>query len=305
MSNFYRIYSYPMATGRRFKHIQFKRRRGNGERKSRGEHERDTKFDTSLSRTRRLVRDYILCNAFDYFCTFTFSSEKVDRFDYLACKKKITNLFKNYRQRYSPNFQYLLIPEFHEDGAIHFHGMIKGIREQDFVVPDFVPKRNVFTDELELVSNTRGYVSWSYYSSKLGHFNCSKIRHYEACATYVSKYITKDLERMGKGQRLLLKSSNLRSPELIFDQDDTYFPYWVKADFQNENVEIKYDSGQLTYLYVPDWIADGDGCSELRNPYEELSEEQIFIPFTGDQLKLEGFGYGSALRCFASEYDAV
>ena len=73
-------------------------------------------------------------------------------------------VFNNYRNRYSPDFRYIVIPEFHKNGAVHFHGMVRGIRLQDFEIPPTVMKRNILTDKLEMVPNTKGYVRWKNYN---------------------------------------------------------------------------------------------------------------------------------------------
>lgn len=200
--SYYRIYRYPYkALG--FKHIYFKRDRywGRPERHKEGREEKteELRFDSNLCRARSTVRNLILCNRFDYFCTFTFSGEKIDRYNFKACKKRLSDLFKNYKNRYAPDFKYLVIPEFHKDGGVHFHGMVNGIRPGDFSVPDMIYKRNKKTDALTLVPNTKKYVDWQYYSQKLGFFSCSAVRDVEACANYVTKYITKDLEDLPAG----------------------------------------------------------------------------------------------------------
>ena len=213
----------------------------------------DEKSSENLSRARRTVRDLILCNNFEYFCTFTFSDEKVDRYDFKACRKKLTTFFMNYRNRYSDSFRYIIIPEFHKDGAIHFHGMVRGIRLEDFEVPEFIEKRNVRTGELTLVPNTKGYIRWKQYN--LGFFSCSKVLHYEGCATYVSKYITKDLMKLPLGQRVFMASENLRRPELIFDEDD--IPLVDYPDYFNEFVYIK--DTDTTYGLIDEfWMEGGD-----------------------------------------------
>lgn len=204
--SYYRIWEYRLKE-KAFKHIYFKRDRsfGRAERREKTEQElldslaNAGRADSNLCRARSTVRNLILCNPFDYFCTFTFNAEKIDRYNFKACQKRITELFKNYKARYAPNFRYLIIPEFHKDGAVHFHGMVSGIADGDLTVPEQIWKRDKKTDTLILVPNTQKYVDWQYYSKKLGFFSCSAVRNHEACASYVTKYITKDLEDLPAG----------------------------------------------------------------------------------------------------------
>ena len=293
--SFYRI-SYYSGRGHRFKHMYFPRGRG-GVKSSTPEENaaaileklgEDAKIDESLSRSRRTIRDLILCNSFDYFCTFTFNADKVDRYNFKLCKQKITKAFDNYKSRYSPDFRYLLVPEFHKDGGVHFHGMVRGLRPKDLSVPKQIYKRNKKNGKLELVPNTKGYVDWTYYSKKLGFFSCSKIKDYEKCARYVSKYVTKELVNLALGQRIFMASTHLRRPELVFDCDD--MPRMFRdADFENEFVSIKESPDSFGIL--PDWW--GEQCAELRDEDEQaapmgaLLEEEIFFPrLTGTQLAM-------------------
>lgn len=279
--SFYRIYRYPLKSDG-FKHIYFKRDRScGGERRQlqvvKPEGER---FANNLARAKRTVRDLILCNQFDYFCTFTFNAEKVDRYNYGECSKKLRRVFNNYKNRYSSDFKYLIIPEFHKDGAVHFHGVVRGIRTEDLTVPEYVWRRNLKTKELEQVPNTKKYVDWKYYSDKLGFFNCSAIKNYEACARYVTKYITKDLGGLSKGQRLFMSSAGLKRPELVFDMDD--IPCVFTPQYQDDFVSMTYSDSGLDVL--PSWY--GECCSELSDPVPEVKGEVVFSPETGIQLKI-------------------
>jgi hypothetical protein len=294
---FYRVYHYRNRS-REFRHIYFTRERNSrlGDTASvnvaailaklaEKEKSEDEKGLENLSRARRNIRDYILCNPFEYFCTFTFNGAVVERFDYKACKKKITKVFDNYKNHYSSGFRYIIVPEFHKNGGIHFHGMVRGIRSQDLIVPKMIYKRNHSTGELYMVPNTRGYVDWPYYSQKLGFFSCSLVKNYEKCAVYVSKYITKNLINMELGQRVFMASQHLLKPELVFDEDN--IPLVDEPDFANEFVRIK--DSRDNYGLLPDWF--GECCSDLRDAPEEqaepLNERDIFFPrLTGKQLSL-------------------
>lgn len=246
--------------------------------------EYDLKLNESLSRTRRTVRDYIFCNHFDYFCTFTFNQEKIDRFNYADCRKKLTRVFNNYKNRYSPGFRYVMVPEFHRNGAVHFHGVVSGIREEDLTVPDYIFKRDRKSGELLLVPNTKKYVDWKYYSEKLGFFSCSAIRNSTACGVYMSKYITKDLQQLPKGVQAVLNSKGLDKPELVFDMDDVAMP--CDPDYKGEFCSIADTQDQWGFL--PEWY--GECCSDLADPVEVSDSELETLAFsprlTGRQLSL-------------------
>lgn len=77
-------------------------------------------LEKSISRSKRVIREYALCNDFEWFCTFTISSQYADRMSLQSCEDNIRRRLKSYKQ-YHKDFKYLLIPEKHEKGGFHFH----------------------------------------------------------------------------------------------------------------------------------------------------------------------------------------
>ena len=274
--SYYRIYHYPFGT--QYKHVYFKggRPTGPAEAAEREDREEADRLEESLCRSRRLLRDYVLCNKWDLFCTFTFDMAKVNRYDYKECSAVLRKFFNNYRNRYSSDFRYIVIPEFHKDGAIHFHGFVRGIRPDDLYVPEMIQKR--VGGQLVDIPNTRQYVRWKNYS--YGNFDCSAIRSIEAAAHYAVKYITKNLMALPKGLKVVLHSANLQKPELILDMDD--LPCFKdKPDFVGDYCVFKFT--YELYGILPDYW--NESCSEVRRPDAEL-DEYPFEAFTGEQLKI-------------------
>lgn len=80
----------------------------------------------SLARSKRrakaAVYDLAMDNDFKYFVTFTLDQSKIDRYDIAAITKKLNQWLDN-RVRKN-GLYYVLVPEFHADGAVHFHGFI-------------------------------------------------------------------------------------------------------------------------------------------------------------------------------------
>lgn len=84
----------------------------------------DKAIEESLRRTRTTIFDYALSNNFSYFVTFTFNPKKVDRYS-IESTSNIMKYWLNRQKKHSPNFAYVIVPEFHKDGAIHFHALIR------------------------------------------------------------------------------------------------------------------------------------------------------------------------------------
>lgn len=82
--------------------------------------------DGSLARSKRrarsMVADYVRANDLDLFCTFTLAPDKVDRYDVQAVLKRLTYWLDNMVRR--KGLKYVLVPEYHKDGAVHFHACV-------------------------------------------------------------------------------------------------------------------------------------------------------------------------------------
>lgn len=275
----YRVYEYPNAKVP-YKHIYIKRDRTdylNREQSIRDkileEIEKGEKFSQSISRAKRNITDIALCNDFEYFCTFTFNGKVVDRYSMQDCSKRLRKFFNNFKARYAPDFKYLIVPEYHKDGAVHFHGLCGGFPAGEMQIPETILKRNKFTGELDSVPNTKGYYYWARYDKALGVFNCSQIKSRNASAFYLQKYVTKDLQKLGKGLSIYMCSKSLKRPELIFDDDDT--PFLLDHYYENDYVKVGYD------IY--------EDTDEL------FDKHNLYTPF----------GYAKSFQCMKDEIDVI
>lgn len=84
----------------------------------------DAKKSYNVGRSRRRakerVRDIAMSNDFKWFVTLTLDPAKIDRYDMTAITKKLNTWLANAVRR--QGLKYVLVPEHHKDGAIHFHG---------------------------------------------------------------------------------------------------------------------------------------------------------------------------------------
>ena len=80
--------------------------------------------DRARRRARAAVRDLALSNRFDWFVTLTLDGSKIDRYDPAAIVRKVGQWLSNAVRR--RGLKYVLVPEYHKDGAIHFHGFMSG-----------------------------------------------------------------------------------------------------------------------------------------------------------------------------------
>ena len=171
-----------------------------------------TPSDSSIQRTKTLVSDIVLANNFDLFCTFTLNKAKIDRYDIKNAKIKIrkwlNHCLDSTRSNYSPDLKYLVIPELHHDGAIHFHLLLK----------NYKGKLNLTKHKTSYGSNIYNITNWTY-----GHSTCSKINNKNKTnilkvSTYIKKYITKDMILIGNKNRYFC-SKNLNRPIKTYNVD--------------------------------------------------------------------------------------
>lgn len=138
----------------------------------------------SISRSKKRIREIATSRTdWKYFFTFTFSSGYVDRYDYSACAKVMSDTLNSLMVKY-PTMAYCVVPEKHKDGAIHFHG--------------------IFTKELPVVFAGNFRKTGETYHCKAFHhgFTCGNIVcDQDRIASYITKYITKDLIAVAKGKK--------------------------------------------------------------------------------------------------------
>lgn len=81
----------------------------------------------SVRRAKKAVQDLARSNDWAWFVTLTLDPEKVDRYDPDEVLKHLRHwLGNNVRRR---GLRYVLVPEHHKDGAIHFHGLFNDALE--------------------------------------------------------------------------------------------------------------------------------------------------------------------------------
>jgi hypothetical protein len=149
-------------------------------------------LERSIRRTQRRLQDYVLCNPFDLFATFTF---KDDRQNVARCKSKMSDWIKN-QQRRKGKFAYLIVPEFHhDDKSLHFHGLFNNYKGE--LVDSGIKQKG------KNVYNLKSY--------SLGWSTVTKIKSQEKTSSYIRKYITKDMPQLF-GENRYWASSGLKLP---------------------------------------------------------------------------------------------
>lgn len=176
-------------------------------------------LDRSIRRAKKNIYDYMLCNpSLDGFVTLTMDSVKIDRYDYKAIIKKLNTWLDNLVRR--KGLKYILIPELHKDGAIHFHGFVNSTALD---VSDSGHKNGN-----KIVYNISNYRLGFSTLIKIGDDYLDRVK----VSGYIGKYITKQQSNGCIGGRFYLHGGALELPEyeytnMTFDDfdGDVFSPY--------------------------------------------------------------------------------
>lgn len=163
------------------------------------------KLSNNIARARSKVKELVLCNPWDYWCTFTLDKAKFDRYDLQNYVKKLGSFIYNYNRfcEEHEKVKYLLIPEMHKNGAWHMHGFLNGIRDKD------------------LYRNRHGYLSWRQYEERFGFISMKRItgdKAIERLSSYMLKYMTKDISSTIKelGAHSYYCSKGLQTAQTVY-----------------------------------------------------------------------------------------
>jgi hypothetical protein len=182
----------------------------------------ETNEERSVRRTRKALKDYVLCNEFDIFCTSTIAE---DRHNDQRSINRFSTWFKNQRNR-NGKFRYIGVLERHKDGALHFHALIGGYTGK--LQYAYNPNTR------EVILDKRHNPIYNFTEYKLGHTTAKIIDSKEGktkTAFYLQKYIGKDLSaEFGKNRywasKGLKKPYVEDNPEPFYKHVDTRL-HWV------------------------------------------------------------------------------
>lgn len=176
----------------------------------------DNKLDNNFSRARSMVLQYALCNPWEHFFTGTLDKTKQDRFNLDVFASRFMQFIRDMRKVYQAKFQVLLVPERHEDGAWHIHGVVNGLPPSALIPFWCMQKQGAIVPQ-KLIDG--GYFNWPDYMDKFGFCSLAPIRDPVATAFYITKYVSKDLSRRAGdlGKHLYFHSRPLLKAEKAAD----------------------------------------------------------------------------------------
>lgn len=136
----------------------------------------------SVLRAKHKIFDIALLNKFEYFVTFTFNDKIVDAHDYKNAISKVKKWTNNQVNR--RGLVYLLVPELHpSSGRIHLHGLLY------WSDTPTLSESGHFDSSGRTIYNLP---SWRFGFSTVIRLDDNQ----EAVAKYITKYITKELDKI-------------------------------------------------------------------------------------------------------------
>lgn len=175
----------------------------------------------SINRTKTKISDYVLCNNFSHFATFTFdpSNSKVNGEENRKDFQKMSSLLKNWLKteqlnhfrRHGRKFRYLIVPERHKNNAWHFHALLEGYQNE---TEGFYTRKNKYITVSELKKTKKDKNRKFIVRYKLGRSEIAPIKDKTKMSSYIKKYITKELIQ-DKNAKRYWASRNLKTPEII------------------------------------------------------------------------------------------
>lgn len=202
--------------------------------------------DISLSRTRRVVREIVMSNEWAFFGTLTFNNEMQDRTDDSAVFGQFNKWRKAVRRKF-PNMFYMLVPERHKDGCIHFHILVGGVSFKELGLVD---------------SGHRDKKGRTIYNStvwKYGFSNLTCVEDTERVSGYILKYIGKDLGVSEENKKRYWSSRNCERPRCKFidivaddEEDDNVMKIFEKFVERSIGMSVMFWHKKKNTLVVRD-----------------------------------------------------
>lgn len=229
------------------------------------EYKKELSKRKSLTRSKNKVFDYARNNVWEWFLTFTFSSDCVNsREDFVETSKKIRTWFNNQKKRYSPDGKYLLVPEGHKNGAWHYHALVSGFNfNMSVAINPHTCKPIKF----------KGLTVYNVLDYKLGFTTATRVTHTQKASNYIAKYINKSLIDLDGRQRYYV-SNNCTLPQV---------EYLASIGDLVENVHLNVSSSGLDILYSKDVlvkpngsiVADSQDYSDLYSYFNRITYYEL------------------------------
>lgn len=205
-------------------------------------------YDRTRRRASAALRDLALCNDFRFFVTLTVADQK-KRYDVKEMTRILNQWLDNCVRR--NGLTYVLVPELHKDGAIHYHGLFNDALPVEYsgtVIPPEggKPRRPRSNTQMRDWLEKGGHIVYNLPRWPHGFTTAIELYGDRNCAIqYVCKYIGKTTERVGG--RWYYSGGDLKRPEVHYNDttiDD------VAQDPESAIFEVKEAGLVMAYQFI-------------------------------------------------------
>lgn len=199
---------------------------------------------TNTNRAKNKIYEISRANRWEWFVTLTFNPQIINSRDYDQVKSVTSEFFHAMRKRFAPDLKYLIVPELHLDGKkYHFHGILSNIGNMEM-------QDSGITHNEKTVYNLK---QWHF-----GFSTATKVTDTKRVASYITKYITKELCRETDGKHRYLNSTNCDRARVI-EYEMTKDEFEQAMDSLSDNighmktVKIPYAKNKVEYIEINDF----------------------------------------------------
>lgn len=246
----------------------------------------------AIERSKVILYDLCAENDFEWFLTFTFDREKVDRYNdddiYNCYIRFVKNLVKVY-----PKMKYITVPERHKSGALHFHMLVAGATpiELGFVKSGKVccswsKKNGVSSNEYfektksgKELTPTDGLPIYNVTKFIYGFTTATKVASQERCKWYVRKYLDKAFGSTDLFKKRFFYSRNLQKPLVGLRRMRYEVGYGNTLEYVNDHI-LPFMSDEIFYneKYNLTCVTFKNCDSDVKKYNNDLNE----LPIIGD-----------------------
>lgn len=206
------VFSEPVYNSRHLEAEQKPKKKSSFTAKNSEDPDQGSVSDSAIRRARRRLFDLVACNPeCNMMVTLTLNGEKFDRDNWAKIVPRLNVWLDNMRRRHG--LKYILVPEYHKDGAIHFHG---------FANETALSLSRAINPKTEKPLFQKGRAVYNIENWKFGFTTAVRVGKSEldqlSSAKYVLKYITKNAEKIGG--RYYLHGGSLAEPTFEFFNAD-------------------------------------------------------------------------------------
>lgn len=202
------------------------------------------KLRENTNRAKGKIYEIARANVWEFFITLTFNPQIIDSTDYDRVKCVTSGFFHSMRKKYAPDLKYLIVPEFHLDGKkYHFHGILSNIG-------------NMPMHDSGLTFNSK--VVYNLKTWRFGFSTATQVTDTRKVASYITKYITKELCAVMDGRHRYLNSSNCERPKVYeYNMSSEDYREALEGVYDNighmKTIKIPYTKNKVEYIEIDDF----------------------------------------------------